>query len=57
MRLALIWTLAGEPGVVMASAQGEPMQTMSFEFDERDLITAIYVVRNPEKLRHLAVRH
>ena len=57
MRLALIWTLAGEPGVVMASAQGEPMQTMSFEFDERDLITAIYVVRNPEKLRHPAVRH
>jgi len=31
------------------------VQTAAFEI-EGDLIRALYVVRNPDKLRHLAVR-
>jgi RNA polymerase sigma-70 factor (ECF subfamily) len=53
----MLMPVNGEPGVVMTTAQGEPLQTLSFEFDEQARITAIYVVRNPEKLRHVGVRH
>lgn len=53
----LLVPVNGEPGVVMTTARGEPLQTMSFEFDDQRRIQAIYVVRNPEKLRHVAVRH
>jgi hypothetical protein len=35
------------------SANGKLDRAVSFEF-EGDLIRAIYIVRNPEKLRHLA---
>jgi RNA polymerase sigma-70 factor, ECF subfamily len=42
----------GLPGVVITSAQG-PVQTNAFEI-EGGVITAIYIVRNPDKLKHLA---
>jgi RNA polymerase sigma-70 factor, ECF subfamily len=42
----------GLPGVVVEGAQG-PVQTAAFEI-EGGVIRALYVVRNPEKLRHLA---
>jgi RNA polymerase sigma-70 factor (ECF subfamily) len=42
----------GLPGVVVDSNHG-PVQTSAIEI-EGDVIRAIYVVRNPDKLRHLA---
>jgi RNA polymerase sigma-70 factor, ECF subfamily len=42
----------GLPGIVVDSPEG-PVQTAAFEF-EGDVIRALYVVRNPDKLRHLA---
>ena len=53
----LLMPVNGQPGAVMTTAQGEPLQTLSFEFDDQRRIAAIYVVRNPEKLRHVAPRH
>ena len=45
-------TINGLPGVIVDAPEG-PVQTAAFEIDG-DVIRAIYVVRNPEKLRHLA---
>lgn len=42
----------GMPGVVVESPGGV-VQTAVFEFDG-DVIRALYIVRNPDKLRHLA---
>jgi RNA polymerase sigma-70 factor (ECF subfamily) len=42
----------GLPGLLISGPDGL-VQTTAFEFDD-DLVTAIYVVRNPDKLRHLA---
>src|SRR5262249_44011830 len=42
----------GLPGVIVDSAQG-PVLTTAIEIDG-ELIRAMYVVRNPDKLRHLA---
>jgi RNA polymerase sigma-70 factor (ECF subfamily) len=42
------------PGVIVDAPEGV-MQTTALEI-EGDLIRAIYVVRNPDKLRHLVVR-
>lgn len=42
----------GLPGLIVDSPQG-PVQTTAFEI-EGDVIRAMYVVRNPDKLRHLA---
>lgn len=50
MRPALI---NGMPGVVMELADG--LQTMTFEADEDGLLSAIYVMRNPDKLGHVRV--
>jgi RNA polymerase sigma-70 factor (ECF subfamily) len=49
MRFAMV---NGLPGIVV-EAPGGPVQTSAFEI-EGDLIRALYVVRNPDKLRHLA---
>jgi RNA polymerase sigma-70 factor (ECF subfamily) len=49
LRLA---TINGLPGVIVDSPEG-PVQTAAFEIDG-DVIRALYVVRNSEKLRHLA---
>jgi RNA polymerase sigma-70 factor (ECF subfamily) len=45
-------TINGLPGVIVHAPEG-PVQTTAFEI-EGDLIRALYVVRNPDKLRHLA---
>src|SRR5262245_26070246 len=49
LRFAII---NGLPGVIVDAPEG-PVQTAAFEI-EGDLIRALYVVRNPDKLRHLA---
>ena len=43
----------GLPGLLVTSSNGL-VQTNAFEFDG-DVVTAIYIVRNPDKLRHLAL--
>jgi RNA polymerase sigma-70 factor (ECF subfamily) len=45
-------TINGLPGVVVDAPEG-PVQTAAFEI-EGGVIRALYVVRNPDKLRHLA---
>ena len=45
-------TINGLPGVIVDAPEG-PVQTAAFEIDG-DVICALYVVRNPDKLRHLA---
>ena len=50
IRFALV---NGLPGIVVDSPAG-PVQTTAFEI-EGDVVKALYVVRNPDKLRHLAV--
>ncbi len=45
-------TINGLPGVIVDGPEG-PVQTAAFEI-EGDVIRALYVVRNPDKLRHLA---
>jgi RNA polymerase sigma-70 factor (ECF subfamily) len=45
-------TINGLPGVIVGEPEG-PVQTAAFEI-EGDVIRALYVVRNPDKLRHLA---
>ncbi len=42
----------GMPGFIVDAPEG-PVQTVAFEI-EGDVIRAVYVVRNPNKLRHLA---
>ena len=41
----------GLPGVILEAPEG-PVQTAAFEIED-DVIRALYVVRNPDKLRHL----
>ena len=49
-------TINNLPGVIVDAPEG-PVQTSAFEI-ENDVIRALYVVRNPDKLRHLAAaRH
>jgi RNA polymerase sigma-70 factor (ECF subfamily) len=45
-------TINGLPGLIMSSPKGL-IQTNAFEI-ENDVVKAIYVVRNPDKLRHLS---
>jgi RNA polymerase sigma-70 factor, ECF subfamily len=47
-------TINGLPGIIVDAPEG-PVQTAAFEI-EGDVIRALYVVRNPDKLRHLAAR-
>ena len=42
----------GLPGFILRSAQGEP-ETMALEVAD-DRVVAVYAIRNPDKLRHLA---
>jgi len=44
-------TINGMPGVIVDAPEG-PVQTAAFEI-EGEVIRALYVMRNPEKLRHL----
>jgi RNA polymerase sigma-70 factor (ECF subfamily) len=45
-------TINGLPGLIVDAPEG-PVQTAAFDIDG-DVIRALYVVRNPDKLRHLA---
>jgi RNA polymerase sigma-70 factor, ECF subfamily len=45
-------TINGLAGIIVEGSEG-PVQTAAFEI-EGDVIRALYVVRNPDKLRHLA---
>jgi RNA polymerase sigma-70 factor, ECF subfamily len=45
-------SINGLPGLIVDSSNG-PVQTTAFEIDG-DVIRALYIVRNPDKLRHLA---
>jgi RNA polymerase sigma-70 factor (ECF subfamily) len=45
-------TINGLPGLIVSGPNGL-VQTVAFEI-EGDVVKAIYVVRNPDKLRHLA---
>ena len=42
----------GLPGIIVDAPEGA-VQTAAFEI-EGDVVRALYVVRNPDKLRHLA---
>src|SRR5262249_59572926 len=46
-------TINSLPGVIVDGPEG-PVQTAAFEI-EGDVIRALYVVRNPDKLRHSSV--
>jgi RNA polymerase sigma-70 factor (ECF subfamily) len=52
MSAARFATINGLPGVLVEAPEGV-MQTTAFESDD-DVIRALYVVRNPDKLRHLS---
>lgn len=41
------------PGAVFISAQGQVVQTMAMDFNADGRVAGIYVVRNPDKLRHV----
>jgi RNA polymerase sigma-70 factor (ECF subfamily) len=45
-------TINGLPGLIVSGPHGI-VQTTAFEF-EGDTIKTLYVVRNPDKLKHLA---
>jgi RNA polymerase sigma-70 factor, ECF subfamily len=45
-------TINGLPGLIVDGSEG-PVQTAAFDIKD-DVIHALYVVRNPDKLRHLA---
>ena len=45
-------TVNGMPGAIVDAPEGA-MQTAAFEI-EGDVVRALYIVRNPDKLRHLA---
>ena len=45
-------TINGLPGIIV-DAPGGPVQTAAFEL-EGEVIRALYIVRNPDKLRHVA---
>ena len=51
LRFAII---NGLPGVILDAPEG-PVQTSAFEIED-GVIRAIYVVRNPDKLRHVTAR-
>jgi RNA polymerase sigma-70 factor, ECF subfamily len=51
-RTLRVATINGLPGVIVDAPEG-PVQTAAFEI-EGDVVRALYVVRNPDKLRHLA---
>ncbi len=52
LRLFTPARINGLPGIIVDAPEG-PVQTAAFEI-EGGVIRALYVVRNPDKLRHLA---
>lgn len=45
----------GLPGAIFISAQGAVVQTMAIDIDVDGQVAGIYVMRNPDKLRHVQV--
>ena len=45
-------TINGLPGIIVDGPEG-PVQTSAFEIDDDDVVRALYVVRNSDKLRHV----
>lgn len=43
----------GMPGAIFHGANGEVVQTLVLEITEENRISAVYVMRNPDKLRHV----
>lgn len=43
----------GQAGCIVREPDGRPIQTVALEFDGDGRVRALYVVRNPDKLRHL----
>lgn len=43
----------GMPGVLIRDGAGQVVQTIALEIDDEQRIAAVYVQRNPDKLRHL----
>ncbi|MBI5927444.1 MAG: sigma-70 family RNA polymerase sigma factor [Aquabacterium sp.] len=46
-------SINGMPGAVFHAADGSVVQTLALEIAEGGRITAIYVMRNPDKLKHV----
>lgn len=46
----------GLPGLLVTDTDGRVVQTIALELDAEARIAALYVQRNPDKLRHLAAR-
>lgn len=44
----------GLPGYVFRDPAATPLQTLALETDATGRVAAVYIVRNPDKLRHLA---
>jgi RNA polymerase sigma-70 factor (ECF subfamily) len=43
----------GQAGCIVREADGQPIQTVALDFAADGRVSALYVVRNPDKLRHL----
>lgn len=43
----------GQAGCIVREADGRPIQTIALDFNDDGRVRALYVVRNPDKLRHL----
>lgn len=43
------------PGAIFINAQGQVVQTMAIDIDENGHVAGLYVMRNPDKLRHVQV--
>ena len=45
----------GMPGAVFVDGQGRVLQTLAIDINAEALVDGIYVMRNPDKLRHVKV--
>ncbi len=43
----------GHAGCIVRQADGRPIQTVALDFNDDGHVRALYIVRNPDKLRHL----
>lgn len=46
--------LNGMPGAIFVDAQGLVVQTMAIDISPESLVDGVYVMRNPDKLRHIS---
>ena len=43
----------GQAGCIVRQADGRPIQTIAIDFAEDGKVSALYIMRNPDKLRHV----